>query len=428
MQGSLSILLLGRVIFFMERPIIRRKLILITSWSVNLIFLLIFLSGFGICSNNISSLDFCPPLNPGPPLPAAGGNFVDPIFGSEIIRVTDKSDGKNANTAYSYWNLFNCDSTKFFISIDQRVTLYKIDKNTDSITKVGSLFPGDPKLAFEGIIWSSKGADVLYGLSGARIYQYNTVTKKYRVIKDFSSIWPGTYLWQMSMSEDESVFAFTVKRGSDYSNLGIGWYRVSSDTYDRWDMPTVDECQVDKGGNYIYVHKGKGGVVWDINTSRKINLDWNRTDHPMSHYDQGYGKILGGDPWAHKGYTYTIRSLSNPKNHKIVFVGDNWRVNQHISWRNNDEQYAYSSNYTDDGLTKAPLENEIIQIFLDGSKRFRRLAHHRSIYKIYEDSPRACVDRLGKYVVFTSNWDNSGRRDVFILKIPNAFQFSGSRK
>lgn len=414
----------------MVRRITGRKLFFTASWSMNLILLLSASYVFGICLNNMSNWDFCPPPNLGPVLPPAGGKFIDPTFGSEIIRVTDKADGKNANTAYSYWNLFNSDSTKFFISIDQKVTLYKIDKNTNRIAKISPLFPAEPKLTFEGITWSGQDPHVLYGLSGAKIYQYNTLTRRYRIIKDFSSIWPGTYLWQMSMSEDENVFAFTIKRGSDYSELGIGWYRVPSDTYERWDMPFVDECQVDKEGNYIYVHKGSkaGGVIWNISANSKTNLNWNRADHPVSHYDQGYGKILGGDPWAGKGYTYIMRSLSDPKNYKIVFVGDNWRVDQHISWRNNDEQYAYSSNYTSDGLTKAPLENEIVQIFLDGSKRFRRLAHHRSVYKNYEDSPRACVDRLGKYVIFTSNWDNSGRRDVFILKIPDAFQSTGSRR
>jgi Tol biopolymer transport system component len=47
----------------------------------------------------------------------------------------------------------------------------------------------------------------------------------------------------------------------------------------------------------------------------------------------------------------------------------------------------------------------------------RRLAHHRTVYKEYWDSPRADISRDGRFVVFTSNYGGL-RRDVFILKVP----------
>src|SRR6185369_3733437 len=54
----------------------------------------------------------------------------------------------------------------------------------------------------------------------------------------------------------------------------------------------------------------------------------------------------------------------------------------------------------------------------DGSDRVVRMAHHHSVYRSYYDTPRANLSQDGKYVTFTSNWGNSGRTDVFLLKVP----------
>jgi len=54
----------------------------------------------------------------------------------------------------------------------------------------------------------------------------------------------------------------------------------------------------------------------------------------------------------------------------------------------------------------------------------RRLCHHQSNYILsgenYWASPRASISYDGKFVMFTSNWGEPGRTDVFILKIPAA--------
>ena len=54
----------------------------------------------------------------------------------------------------------------------------------------------------------------------------------------------------------------------------------------------------------------------------------------------------------------------------------------------------------------------------DGSGRVRRLAHQRSVFKSYWDSPRTNISRHGRFIVFTSNWEGADQRDVFILKVP----------
>ena len=53
---------------------------------------------------------------PAPPLPRAGGKFFDPVFGAEIMRVTDAATtgNRSAGTSYSYWPTFNRDNTRLF--------------------------------------------------------------------------------------------------------------------------------------------------------------------------------------------------------------------------------------------------------------------------------------------------------------------------
>lgn len=54
-----------------------------------------------------------PPL---PALPTTGGTFVDPTFGTTILRVTDAATdgGGSCGTAYSYWPTFNRTSTRLW--------------------------------------------------------------------------------------------------------------------------------------------------------------------------------------------------------------------------------------------------------------------------------------------------------------------------
>ncbi len=226
----------------------------------------------------------------------------------------------------------------------------------------------------------------------------------------------------MSMDENDDVFAFTVRRSSDYSELGTGWYKDSTKTYGRQDW-SINEAQVDKSGTYVSTFHGDAlnptWTIWNILTDAKGIINWNSQDQPPGHYDQSYGRIFGPSAWG----KWSLKDLSSPQPYSVVWNPGTSGLNWHVSWRNNDETYSYLSNLAADGLTNAAKENEIIQVFLDGTGRYRRLAHHRSIDTgAYADYPKAAVDRLGKYIIYMSNWDNSGHKDIFILKIPSAFQ------
>lgn len=56
----------------------------------------------------------------------------------------------------------------------------------------------------------------------------------------------------------------------------------------------------------------------------------------------------------------------------------------------------------------------------DGSGQVYRFVHHRAQFIDYYDSNFGNISRDGKFVAFASNWDNSGRRDLFIAHIPSS--------
>src|SRR2546423_1367869 len=103
---------------------------------------------------------------PAPPLPAAGGKFLDPIFGTEIMRVTDEAGGGNAGTSYSYWPTFNCDSTRILVQRDGSTTgeIYDFDPVAFTLGAKHAIqnLPGGHVIRGEDAIWSARDPAILF--------------------------------------------------------------------------------------------------------------------------------------------------------------------------------------------------------------------------------------------------------------------------
>src|SRR5262249_40002598 len=99
----------------------------------------------------------------------------------------------------------------------------------------------------------------------------------------------------------------------------------------------------------------------------------------------------------------------------ILDMGSDWTLVEHSSYLADDESWALASFYV--GEPPGLFRGEIVQYKTDGSQQLRRLAHHRSVYATYYDTPRPNISRDGSFVAFVSNWGGSGRRDVFVLDL-----------
>ncbi|MGB7157934.1 MAG: hypothetical protein WBD40_07695 [Tepidisphaeraceae bacterium] len=381
------------------------------------------------------------PLPTAPTLPARLGQFTDPAFGTKIIRVTDATDGNHNHVAYSYYSSLNNNNTYLYIRTGSvaastgEISLYSFNPTTMTPAYVGPLFasnpPGGGAPMWEDAKWSTNPStpNKLFTHRGARIYSYDVATHAYTLIKDFADTpgWnSGDYVFQFSVSEDENIFAFT-RRSSTGAVLGYQVWKRDTNTSPVFETePGLDEVRIDKTGVYLTVKTGAPNPVgiWNVTNSTYDELTYLGVDDAPGHSDQGAGTLVG------MGGNNRIngRDLSTPHTWHNVWTprpanegGALWQSG-HISLTAADDGWAVvSKGESFEGDITGPFLNEIFMVATDGSGRVIRMAHHRSNFfnpYDYWDWPMANSSRDGRFIVFTSDWANTGQRDVFILRTP----------
>jgi hypothetical protein len=128
-----------------------------------------------------------PPL---PRLPSAGGKITDPVFNTEIMRVTDERDGRSSGTYYAYWPTFNSNSTRLLVKKDGGdAALYEFDPQSFRLgaSKPFPRLPDGGSLITEGAIWSASDPNVLYGVESGkpRLWALKVATRTFTLIRDF---------------------------------------------------------------------------------------------------------------------------------------------------------------------------------------------------------------------------------------------------
>jgi WD40 repeat protein len=351
-------------------------------------------------------------------LPAAGGTFVDAVFQTPIMRLTDGNDGTDCRVEYSYWPTFNANSTRAkalcVISGVNRTRIWTFNPTTFA-RGTSTLMP--MQLQSTDPIWSAFDPDVVFGHSmNHLLLAYHVPTQTTTTIKDFSSAVPsGGQLNQMSMSLDDDVFAFHTTNSSGAAVGYLVWKRSTNAILLTRTESNIDEVQIDKTGRYLSVGYMSGyNRIWDLQTMTFTDLTWGVDGY--FHHDAGRGTIL-----TYNGRTngFGYRNLSIPHTITSLLLAQTDNKTAHMSMRADNEQWGLISHYNDDGSGVAsPFENEIFQVATDGSGKVRRIVHHRSVFNDYYDAPFANISRDGRFVAFSSNWGNAnGRRDVFVAFI-----------
>jgi len=361
-----------------------------------------------------------------PALPSAGGTFVDPTFGTTIMRLTDAYDGVFNVNSYSYWPSINKNSTRLWVITNPGSMLYDFDSVNFRVSNKRLLWarlPNGHTPDSNDATWSGLDADAIICHDGLKLYSYNVVSQAYTLLKDFGTSLPAGDLWQMSMSLDDNTFGFTVKNSSGAVTGYIAFQKSQNSLYNV-NAPDIDEVQIDKTGQYIVVktgHSGAGVVrvqVINLATRAVQDLVDGTPDYAPGHSDVGSGFVIGGDNWRN---TLTYRNLATSHTMFSVLDFPDWGIGAHLSMLADDESWIVMSTFLANDLPSTGVfRNELVQIATDGSKRVRRIAHLHSVYREYWDQPRANVSRDGKFAVFTSNWGSTDRKDVFIVRIPAA--------
>lgn len=388
------------------------------------------------------------PEPPPPVLPAAGNTFTDPVFNTTLLRVTDAGDGNDNHHAYSYWPAMNMNSTHLYVlQTDIGATLYDFDPVSFAISNKRVAFtfacPSGSQPSLEDAIWSDVDPNIIFVHDQLmHLYAYNVSTQTYALVKDLSTPLPlGAHSGQMNKNHtNDDLFSFTWKDNA-WAVVGFLTWRSSTDQFNFGAQSNFDECQPDRAGNYLIIKLGTSGttVVQARILDLSINVFTDITDggpgssttpglfSSPGHGDMGNGTVLGHDDWNNR---LVGRTAANPSAfYSVLDMNSDWSQDYHASHLADDMNWITLSSYVSNTLPNSGLfKNELFQVSTDGLQSVRRLAHHHSDFlsdyavngggMAYWSSPKSCISKDENWIVFTSNWGSTSRKDVFILKNP----------
>jgi hypothetical protein len=381
---------------------------------------------------------------PAPTLPIAGQTFVDPTFGTTILRVTDSRDGvQNFHEYSSFWPAFSFNSRYFWIYIGSgggrgKMRFYKMTESPLGSTQLGVAFPPGSRPYGDVMQWkrSSGEEDHMFVMLGDTLHEFDLAVEVSPYdAKNHASVWSKDLsAWlsapsrpeYLTMSEDNDNFCM-LDGHVDSGVTGVIHYQRSTDkvtTFDASQAPFnyshIHAVTLDKSGRYATISGSASGknhyLVWDVQTNNAIEIPHDKTYRGTGHRSFGSSTIYQYDGWIGCG-SLLKRNLSTPLSHTTFFTYSTPCEEGHLSsWASDDwviqSRYGHASG--------KPFDNEIVKIWTNTTDKWQRLAHHRSTgYSSYVAQPHASVSFDGQYVMFTSDWENSGQNDVFILEIPN---------
>lgn len=386
----------------------------------------------------------------------AGGKVTDPTFGTEIMRATDERDDPvGLSTYYSHWPTFNSNNTYILVrkGLGGDALIKPFNSQTFTVNrghKPGPIdIPGKGAVGvnLESAIWHPTNPESLYCFTGyteggMRLYTYNVVTRRYSLVKDFSGLGtPKDYLWEMSMSTDGNVFAWSQMRAGRQDNpiYYLVWSKSADKVlYQSSTNGVINKVRLDKSGRYLALQYAKfqaeqtKNAYLTLATGHIEPTRWNAADSPAGHGDLGTGFIAGFDNWASG---INRRWLNNVHAPQLVFRFED--SNRVVDWTNDfhgtmladNEDWITIGTYREPSATlptTGVFTDQIIQVALDGSGRWRRICYTRSSIDNRSDTtgywamPKPTISRDGRFIAFTSNWEKSERFDVYIARITPA--------
>jgi hypothetical protein len=312
----------------------RRFLLFATGISLSSLMLTAHVGALSKCSSEVRNAAICPKPPP-PPLPAAGGRYTDPTFGTTIIRVTDAKTaprGASVNSA-STDSMFNADGSMFYLFHNNVAwVLYSVKRTAGTVARIGNV----PALTgMDGAAWHPTNPSLLYGIrvdtSNRTLYEITLPAGTATALHNFDTKIPigGYPSSRVQVSPDARYFAVTA------SSFG------AQDQYDYvvvWDRRTgiskvlsmaakfgpgvyLHSMEMDNTGQYIRlggISAQFGSVFWhwaDNTFSTSLTLPY--PDYFGGHKVQGAGINLNmgryGDEWL-------SRSLATPHTWKSLLT------------------------------------------------------------------------------------------------------------
>lgn len=385
--------------------------------------------------------------------PAARTPFRDPVFGSCLVRVSDRThdlapgDGSGGlKNEYSRVQAFNSDGTRLLLR-GTAATWYLYDART--LRPLAQLpLDVDPR-------WSATDPDLVYFSSGTRLMSHDVGTGQTAVVHDFAADLPGhdpVAVWtryEGSPSRDGRWWGLMAQdqgwRASAFlvHDLALGRITASLDLRG-WpaEAREIDSVTISPLGTYFLAYMDRYCEHGTLGTAANPCglMVYDRT---LQH-GRGLLRIVGHSDTALDAQGREVLVYQDIDTDHIAMLDlasgaitplwpidfSHTSIGLHLSGRAVDRPgWAVVSTHDGDAASHTWMDDQVFLVELRAGGRVVRLAHTRSLVDEVQEhdywaEPQATASPdLGR-ILFTTNWGRSGTEQVETVLVqvpPEAF-------
>lgn len=409
--------------------------------------------------------DPMPSPNPPPVLGPANSIFIDPMFGSRILRVTDSHTANGISLIpedAGTFRTWNANATAFKLITTNG---YSYWADFDPVNfQAGALHPLQFNYQWE---WSAVDAETIYLLNGSSLNRYNIHTQQMSSLGatpngdavNYHVAVVGQDNWICSVagagSQDTYTKLFCIKPSTSEKKYidtvnktinGIAQHDPNWPTSAAGQTLGIHSIFGSAGGSWLGVcfHQPS----WNRNGMAVLNLDTNTwslvtsadtyySGHPSlgnGKYVNGAGSVNGMDSRG-----ALVRNnpsdLMNAAQYTFImqpYSTSSWHDAEHNSWFNSSTNpnapILFSRYDTISPASSLPWTGEIILAATDGSNTVWRFAHNHNGGNSFYGQAFAQISNDGRWALFSSYWDGtlggssgdfglSTRLDTFVVQL-----------
>jgi len=373
--------------------------------------------------------------------------FRDPVFGTCVIRVTDRradlspdDSSRGAKNEYSRVQSFNADGTLIIVrSIEARWYVY----DAASLQPLGEIsIVTDPR-------WDASDPYLVYYSDETRLMSYDIQSGGQRVVHDFAQDFPGQPLsavwtrYEGSPSQDSRYWGL-MAQDENGDTIALLVYDLQQDEVIGRKMlpgkPSIDTVTISPSGGYFLAYHDDYCEPGDLGSEDHLCglMVYNRNlQNPrgllriIGHSDTAVD-ANGRDVLVYQDIDTDYISMLDLENgaitelvpidfsHSGIGLHFSGRAFQHPGW-------ALVSTYNGSHPQNSTwMDDVIFAIELKANPRIVRLAHTHSLYnedmeQDYWAEPHVSSNQDFTRIVFTSNWGRSSTEevDMYMIALPD---------
>lgn len=383
---------------------------------------------------DLTSFDATPPASDWTK-PALGGTFTDPVYGTQVRRVTSADGTRFDRNTYSRRQAENADGTLFFTYHGEAE--YRVyNRVTLDLVRVLDIHPdGEPQ-------WHPTDADLVRSVAGPnsysgdlRWYETSVNTGATTVIADLTARIQARFpnaLYMKDQAEgspsaDGNRMAWTIFSDAE-EPVGIVSYDLATDQilglFDLADSPAdagpLDWVSMSPTGTYVMAGHWNATLVYnaDLSNERRVNNKGDHSDIALS--AEGTDSYVYIDFSADRDGGWLVAvDLTTLERTRLVNLYDDANTSVHVSGKGYDRPgWVVVSTYNCKELGAWSCE-KVLLVDISRTNRIYDLAHTYNCGDDYWTETHAVVNRSFTRVYFNSDGGSCGiDAEVYELTLP----------